>query len=267
MAGGSTRVFAVLGSPVDHSLSPAMHNAAFRALGVDAVYVALRCEAADLPAAMGVLAKSGGGGNVTLPHKEIAAAALSRRGELVERLGTCNTFWAVGIEITGDNTDVAGVLAALDQLEAPVSAWLLAGTGGGARAVVAAATERGAAIAVRSRDAVRKRNFETWVGRQGVQVVEPSVCEVLINATPLGLHAGDHLPIALDEAPEAVVAFDLVYARHETVWVRAMRQGGLRAADGRGMLVAQGAAAFKHWFPEEDAATEIMRAAVEDALR
>ncbi len=267
MVGGSTRVFAILGSPVTHSLSPVMHNAAFRALGLDAVYVALRCDGGDLADAMRLLTRAGGGGNVTVPHKEAAAAVTGRPAERVARLGACNTFWGDGEVIAGENTDVDGVLAALDALEAPRSAWLLAGTGGGARAVVAAASERGAGIAVRSRDPGRKRTFEAWVRSQNVRLVESQSCEVLINATPLGLHPGDHLPIALDEAPAAMVAFDLVYTPHETVWVRQMRQSGLRAADGRTMLVAQGAAAFRRWFPDEVPATEIMRAAVEDALR
>ena len=74
------------------------------------------------------------------------------------------------------------------------------------------------------------------------------------------------MPLALDEAPGAQVAFDMVYHRGETPWIRLMRQEGLRAADGRAMLVAQGAAAFRRWFPDEDPPTEVMRAAVHDAL-
>jgi shikimate dehydrogenase len=132
---------------------------------------------------------------------------------------------------------------------------------------VAAAWERSARVAVRSRDMSRKRSFEEWVRQQGVAVASLKECEVLINATPLGLHSTDHLPIALDDAPDASVAFDMVYAPQETVWVRNMRQSGLRASDGREMLVAQGAAAFRHWFPDEDPPVEVMRAAVSDALR
>jgi shikimate dehydrogenase len=109
--------------------------------------------------------------------------------------------------------------------------------------------------------------FEAWVRQQGVGIAQPAECEVLINTTPLGLQPTDHLPLALDEAPAAMVAFDMVYAPHETTWVRTMRQSGLRAADGREMLVAQGAAAFRLWFPEEDPPVEVMRAAVRDALR
>jgi shikimate dehydrogenase len=90
---------------------------------------------------------------------------------------------------------------------------------------------------------------------------------VLINATPLGLAKGDGLPVERRVAPEAAVALDMVYAPGETRWVRAMREHGLRSADGRGMLVAQGARALESWFPRVRAPVEIMRAAVNAALR
>jgi shikimate dehydrogenase len=264
---GKSRVFAILGDPVAHSLSPVMQNAAFRALGLDAVYVALRASADQVPGLLRAIAIAGGGGNVTVPHKETAAGALDLPSARVQALGACNTFWLTDGAIRGDNTDVDGVADALDRLEAPASRWLVAGTGGGARAVVAAAVSRGAALAVRSRDATRRVSFERWAQAQGATLAPSLGCEVLINTTPLGLHAGDHLPIAVEEAPGARVALDLVYARGETAWVRLMRQEGLRAADGRVMLVAQGAAAFRRWFPEEDPPLDIMRAAVSDALR
>lgn len=267
MISGKSRVFAILGDPVAHSLSPVMQNAAFRALGLDAVYVALRASTDQVPGLLRALARAGGGGNVTVPHKETAAAALDQPSVRVQALGTCNTFWLTDGAIRGDNTDVDGVADALDRLEAPASRWLVAGTGGGARAVVAAAVLRGAAVAIRSRDATRRASFERWAQTQGASLAPSLRCEVLINTTPLGLHAGDHLPVAVEEAPDARVALDLVYARGETAWVRLMRQEGLRAADGRAMLVAQGAAAFRRWFPDEDPPLDVMRAAVGDALR
>jgi shikimate dehydrogenase len=264
---GHSRVFAILGKPVSHSLSPAMHNAAFRALGLDAIYVALACEGSDVAGAMHLLAHSGGGGNVTVPHKAGAAAALDLATPLVRRLEACNTFWIEEGALHGDNTDVAGVSAALEQLDLPPGPWLVAGTGGAARGVVGAAAAHGATVAVRSRDAGRRSAFERWMAGLGVQSAQAAECTVLVNATPLGLHPGDHLPIAADQAPGAIVALDLVYSPHGTTWSRAMREAGLRAADGREVLVAQGAAAFRRWFPEEDPPTEVMRAAVEDALR
>jgi shikimate dehydrogenase len=265
--GGKTRVLAILGDPISHSLSPAMHNAAFRALGLDAVYVALQVSGTDLPTLMRSLARAGGGGNVTVPHKEAAAGAVTHPSERVVALGACNTFWGSEGELHGDNTDVEGVLASLDQLEAPSTGWLIAGTGGGSRSAVAAAVARGAKVSIRSRDTGRRQGFEQWAVGQGAELVAAAECEVLINASPLGLHQGDHLPLALDVAPRAQVAFDMVYARGETAWIRQMRHEGLRASDGRVMLVSQGAAAFRRWFPEEVPPTEVMRAAVNDALR
>jgi shikimate dehydrogenase len=264
---GRTRVFAILGDPVAHSLSPALHNAAFHALGIEAAYVPLRCRPEDVPAIVRALARAGGGGNVTVPHKETAAQAVDRLSERAQRLGACNTFWGEGDKVAGDLTDVEGFLEALDQLEPPESGWLLAGTGGSARAVIGAARERRAPVAVRSRDAGRRAAFETWATACGVEIVPPDRCGVLVNATPLGLKPGDALPIAMGDAPAAKVAIDLVYARGETAWVKALRQQGLRAADGRAMLVAQGAAAFERWFPGTPAPREVMRAAVDAALR
>ena len=267
MIGGSSRVFAILGDPVGHSLSPAMQNAAFRALGLDAVYVALRSAPTDVADLIRALSRAGGGGNVTVPHKEIAARSVEHPSGRVQALAACNTFWGEDGHSRGDNTDVDGVLDALGLIEAPATAWLIAGTGGGARAVVAAAASRGARIAVRSRDGERRLRFENWARSQGVETTPAPECQVLINTTPLGLKPGDHLPLALEEAPSAIVAFDMVYHRGETAWVRLMRQEGLRASDGRAMLIAQGAAAFRRWFPDEEPPVEVMRAVVNDALR
>jgi shikimate dehydrogenase len=263
---GSTRVFAVLGDPVAHSLSPAMHNAAFRVLGLRAVYVALRVRADDVPGLIRSLSRAGGGGNVTVPHKELAARTVDRPGAMVERLGACNAFWGDDGRTVGDNTDVPGLLAALDDLEAPPGGCMILGTGGGARAAVGAARERGVAVAVVSRSADRRRRFEEWSAGLGVRAADPDACTVVINTTPLGLQRGDPLP--LDGAPPgARVALDLVYTPGETPWTHAMRAAGLRAADGRAMLVAQGAAALERWFPGVRAPVEVMRAAVNAELR
>ena len=101
----------------------------------------------------------------------------------------------------------------------------------------------------------------------GVASCDPARCGVLINATPLGLSPNDPAPIPPEVASAAEVALDLVYAPGETRWVQLLRGRGLRAADGRTMLVAQGAAAFERWFPGTKAPREIMRATVDAALR
>ncbi len=251
-----------------------MQNAAFRALGLPAVYVALRCSASDLPGLLRALCRAGGGGNVTVPYKEAAALAADRCSPLGGRLGAVNTFWAepggdgkdIGA-VVGDNTDVIGLLDALLPLQVPTGPWLIAGTGGGARAAVAAAGERGASVAIASRDGDRARIMERWAAGLGVAIAPSTECRVAVNTTPLGLGARDPLPVARADIPSAEVAFDLVYARGETRWVRAMRAEGLRAADGRAMLVGQGAAALERWFPSAKAPVEVMRAVVNAELR
>jgi shikimate dehydrogenase len=265
--GGSTRVFAILGEPVAHSLSPLMQNAAFRALGLKAVYVPIPCSADDVPPLIQALARARGGGNVTVPHKEVAARGVSRCLDLAQTVGACNVFWGDNGMSVGDNTDVHGVREALRQLDAPDAPWLIAGTGGAARAAVIAARDAGVAVAVSSRDRDRQRLFESWITSHNVPITTREECGVAINSTPLGLKSGDPLPIALDAAPRLEVALDMVYAAGETEWVRTIRPRVRSAADGRTMLVAQGAAAFHCWFPNRHAPVEIMRAAINAALR
>lgn len=267
MISGRTRVFAILGDPVSHSLSPAMQNAAFRALGLEAVYVPLPCRAEDVAALVAALARARGGGNITVPHKEVAARVVTRLAPCAAAVGACNTFWGEDGASVGENTDVAGFLEALDRLDPPATGWLVAGTGGSARAVAGAARERGAGLAVLSRDPARAAAFAEWAAALGVRIVPAETCGVLVNATPLGLRPGDPVPIPLNRARAGEVALDMVYARGETPWVRALRAQGLRAADGRAMLVAQGAVALECWFPGVVAPREIMRAAVDAALR
>jgi shikimate dehydrogenase len=264
---GSTRVFALLGDPVAHSLSPAMQNAAFRALGLRAVYVALRCAPPDVAPLLQALARSGGGGNVTIPHKEAAAMAVDRQVDDATVVEACNVFWSENGALVGGNTDVEGLLRALEPLQPPPGPWLIVGTGGGARAAAIAAVRCGASVAISSRSAERAAAFERWCGERGLSTAPAHECRVVINATPLGLRADDPLPLDPAAVPELGVALDMVYRTGETPWVRAMRAAGRRAADGRGMLVAQGAGALQRWFPGIVAPTEIMRAAVDATLR
>lgn len=261
--GGHSRVFALLGDPVGHSASPGMFNAAFAVLGLDAAYVALRVRTDRVAPVMRALAEAGGGGNVTVPHKRAAALAVDRmEGPLPT---ACNTFWGAGESLVGDNTDVAGILSALDLLGAPRTRWLVVGTGGGAHAVAAAARERSAALAVRSREDSRAAAFLAEVA-EGLERVDQAECEVVINATPLGLRKDDPLPIAPEGAPSARWALDLVYRSGETPWVRAMRAAGCCAADGRDMLAHQGTAALERWFPGVVPPLDVMRAAIRAGL-
>lgn len=273
----TTRLLAVVGDPVGHSLSPTMHNAAIAALGLDAAYLALRATRDTFPAVARGLVAAGGALNVTVPHKRAAAALLDHPSDLVRRTGACNTVWGRDLALAGDNTDVAAVACEAEALTRgqPVRRALVLGTGGSARAAVVAIADLwpGVELAVSSRDAGRGQEFVKWAQEAGVGcrvwgVGGPTTADLLVNATPLGLTAADPLPIepgALEQlAPAALL--DLVYAPGGTQLVRAARERGIRAADGRGVLVAQGVVSFELFFGVP-APAEIMRAAVEDALR
>ena len=262
-----TRVFAVLGDPVAHSLSPRMHNAAFQAAGLDAVFVALRATAASLPGQMQMLARNGGGGNVTVPYKELAVKVAGPRDARVEQLAAANVFAAAQGELFLANTDVDGIMAALALLRSPADAWLVVGTGGSARAVVGAAAERGARLAVRSRDSGRAAAFGAWAASIGVEPADPAECSVVINATPLGLVPGDAHPLDVAAMPAGAVALDLVYRPDgPTEWVRACSAHGIDALDGREVLLAQGTASWRCWFPGVAPPVEVMRGALHGQL-
>ena len=128
---GGPRVFAILGNPVAHSLSPAIQTAALKAARLDGRYVAIACRPEDVAPVMRTLARAGGGGNVTVPHKRRAATVVDDAGDAVVRTGACNTFWGEGERIRGDNTDVEGARRAIRTL--------LAGSARGARVLLAGA--------------------------------------------------------------------------------------------------------------------------------
>jgi shikimate dehydrogenase len=271
----ATRLFALLGDPVSHSLSPKFQNAAFRALGLDAVYVALRCTAGDVPGLLRGIARAGGGGNVTVPHKAVAAATVDWPSGAVQRTGACNAFWLEDGAVYGDNTDVAGVREAVRALlgRSPAGARvLLLGAGGAASAAVCALADMGAEqIVIANRTVERAEALAERFRAPGVRIdVAGSVdalagdrFDLAINSTSLGLKPGDALPLD-PKAPGPVVgaALDLVYAAGETRWVHAMRARGLPAADGKEMLIQQGAAAFRRWWGM-DPPLDVMRAAME----
>ncbi len=269
----TSRVLAVIGDPVAHSLSPVMQNRAIAMLGLDAVYVALHATSATFETvARGVLA-AGGALNVTVPFKRQAAALVTSASQEVRRTGACNTVWGAVSAPEGDNTDIAGVREAARAVMGgkSVRRAILVGTGGSSRAAAVAVADEwpGATVGIVSRDGDRAREFVDWAKQQGVGcrvwgVGDP--CDLLINATPLGLKPQDPLPVAAETLKGTAGVLDLVYAKGETALVRAARSVGARAADGRGVLVAQGAAAFQCFFGVS-APVEVMRAAVEDALR
>lgn len=271
----ATRLFTLLGDPVGHSVSPVIQNAAIRARGIDAVYLALRCDRVSVGPLVRALAHAGGGGNVTIPHKAAAAECLERPSDHVRRTGACNTFWAEDGVLCGDNTDVDGFRRAasllLPELDGTTS--LIVGAGGAAAAAACALIEAGAArVTLINRSPDRARLLAARLDPAGaiVRVVTSvndlsgAAMDLVVNASAVGLRDDDPVPLDLTSLSRTRAALDLVYRRdHETPFVRHARRLGIRAADGTEMLLAQGAAAFSRWFGG-DPPTELMRHALGD---
>ncbi len=271
-----TRLLVLLGDPVGHSLSPPMQNAALSALQLDAVYLALRADADDLPGLLRGIARAGGGGNITLPHKEIAARTVEVPTGAVLRTGACNTFWLEEGRIHGDNTDVAGFRGAARSLVGrPLEGAraLVVGAGGAARGAITGLEEEGAgAVFVWNRTPEKARAL---IGSMGfprlreVDRLEPALREdwdLVVHATSLGLRDSDPLPFEPELLRAGTPCLDLVYRPDETPLVHRARGLGLRAADGGEMLVLQGAAAFERWWGRP-APVGVMREAFEAARR
>jgi shikimate dehydrogenase len=265
------RPFAILGDPVEHSLSPRIQNAAFRATGVDGEYRALRCSPGEVTGHIERLTSEGGGGNVTLPHKATALAAAEVVLPAAERTEAANTFWEEGGRIHVDNTDVVGFRGALETLipAGPMGARvLLLGAGGAARAVVAVLLDGGVAeVMVLNRTPARAWALAERFGDRRLRVaadrdaVRGHAPDLVVNATRLGLDGGDPRPLDLERLDGAGALMDLVYGPEGTPLVAEARALGIPAADGSEMLLRQGAAAFERWWGRE-APIAVMRAAL-----
>jgi shikimate dehydrogenase len=249
-----------------------MQNAAIRAAGMDAVYFALRCGTESMPPLIHALARAGGGGNVTIPHKAAAAAAVERPSAAVIATGACNAFWFENGHIHGDNTDVEGFEAAAKSIVGSlhgVHACLL-GAGGAARAVIHAILRGGGEVLVLGRRPAALEAIEAAFGNDprlrtaaGTNPLPPGSLDLLVNATPVGMSGAAAPLIDLDALPRLRAVIDLVTRSGGTALTRAASVRGIAAIDGREMLLAQGAAAFERWFGRR-APVDAMRAAITD---
>lgn len=272
----TTRLLVLLGDPVAHSLSPAFQNAAIRHAALDAVYAALRCDAHSVAPMIRALCRAGGGGNVTIPHKAIAAQCIEEPTPVVHRTGVCNTFWGHDGAIAGDNTDVDGFRQAALALRGELrgARALIVGAGGAAAAAVCALLDDGAAgVTLLNRSPDRARTLAARFDPAGgtvdvvttVAALRGTSWDLVVNASAIGLTPADPLPLDLAIPGDVGAALDLVYSHgRSTPWVRHARSLRIPAADGTGMLLAQGAAAFRRWFGV-DPDLETMRAALAGA--
>ena len=270
-----TNFVGVLGWPLEHSLSPLIHNAAFRNLKLDWTYLAFAVEPSALPAAIaGLRALGAAGANVTMPHKEAVLPLLDEISGDARHVGAVNTIQRFGDRLIGHNTDVDGLrefLSADAGCNVSGRKGLVLGSGGAARAAVKALSDLGAGeISVAARNEERAgpllelspgvhSTFVAWSDAASAA----TNAHIVINATPLGMNEEDPLPEAQWREGQEVV--DLVYSPPMTPLLERARSGGATVWGGLGMLIRQAAASFQIW-TGQDPPLEAMSAAAVHAV-
>ena len=288
MINGGTALVGLLGNPVRHSLSPAMHNAALAELGLNWRYLALPCEQDDLQDVLhGLHAVGCRGLNVTIPHKQAVAGLCTKLSPLACRLGAVNTLIPEqGSSWTGDNTDVNGFLAPLENhIDWTGRRAVVVGCGGSARAVVAGLQSLSlAAISVIGRQSATLHPFVRDLNLDEAPLdplldSDPAIADVIaasdliINTTPVGMDQhgedgamplGEHL---WNRIRTEATLYDLIYVPRPTAWLQWGQSRQLRCIDGLDMLVQQGAASLRLWSGHDDVPVDAMRSAAETALK
>lgn len=284
MIDGQTRLVGVMGWPVEHSLSPPMHNAAFAALGLNWCYVPLSVPPDQVQAALaGLRALGFAGANVTVPHKQAVIPYLRTLTDAAQAIGAVNTIW-IDKEgaLHGDNTDAYGFLAALREIDFDprgVRAAIL-GAGGSARAVAyALGSAEARYVGLWNRTVSRAEAIAQDMGARFPQVTYeahalpgelyliPEDIDLIVHCTPVGMWPRvDESPWPPDlPFPRRCVVMDLIYRPEETRLIAQAQQAGCATLNGLSMLVHQGAAAFRRWTgmePPIDVMTEALLAAL-----
>ncbi|MGO4524506.1 shikimate dehydrogenase [Microvirga sp. 2MCAF35] len=273
-----TKAF-VVGHPIKHSRSPLIHGYWLKQYGLDGSY-----ERIDVaPVKFGEFLKdfrSQGfaGGNVTIPHKEMAFLSVERRTERAERVGAVNTLWFEDNMLWGDNTDVIGFMAHLDASlrkgwEQDVDTALVLGAGGAARAVVAGLQDRPLKrILVANRTLSNAEDLVRDLRPGSSVALETSAWEALgrviphaqliVNTTSLGMAGQPPLTLDLSRAPRNTAVADIVYVPLETPLLAAAAAQDLRTVDGLGMLLHQAVPGFRRWFGVTPEVTPELRALI-----
>jgi shikimate dehydrogenase len=283
---GTTKLLGVIGHPISHTCSPAMHNAAIEYLGLDYRYVAFAVTPADLATALAGFAAIGVVGcSVTIPHKQAIMPLLTQITPLAQAVGAVNTISNTPTGWHGTNTDIAGFLAPLQAIQRDwgQTTAIVLGNGGAARAVVAGCHQLGCQeIHVFGRDATKLAAFgASWQEIQ-LQAIDGKTSPVqihtqlwselatsidrdnllLINSTPIGMHP--HVtdsPIdsaIMAKIGENTIVYDLIYTPRPTKFLQLATANGAIAIDGLEMLIQQGAIAFELWL-QQAAPIELMR--------
>ncbi|MEH2153685.1 shikimate dehydrogenase [Nostoc sp.] len=283
---GKTKLLGVIGHPVEHSLSPVMHNAAIAQLGLDYIYLPFPIEPQNLEVAIAGFAAVGVVGfSVTIPHKQGIIPLLSEITPLAQTIGAVNTVSRQNHKWVGTNTDIEGFIAPLQttyKQDWSQKVAVILGNGGAARAVVAGCTQLGfAQIHVVGRNMQRLHEFRNnWSNSPLVEKFQVHQWEelpklipqanLLVNTTPIGMYPKvDESPLSVEEIanlPTGAIAYDLIYIPKPTQFLQQAEKQGAIAIDGLEMLVQQGVAALKIWLQQEIVPVEVMRQALQNHL-
>jgi len=250
---GETKIIGIFGFPVEHTLSPLMHNAAFDALGLNIRYLAFKVFPRDLgDAVRAIRSLNMLGVNITVPHKENVIPFLDKVDEEAIFIGAVNTVVNSNGILIGYNTDGRGFISSLieEDIEFEGKRILIIGAGGAARSISYYLSEKAKDLSLYDIDKQKAERLcrDLSKFRSGVRVldnVEEDIYDMIINATPLGLKPDDPLPLSHDLINDRMIVYDLVYK--ETNLIRMARQKGAKTLDGSGMLLWQGVLAFELW--------------------
>ncbi|MEM2537582.1 MAG: shikimate dehydrogenase [Candidatus Bathyarchaeia archaeon] len=279
---GKTKVFCVIGDPIEHSLSPIMHNAAFRHLKIDVVYVAFNVKENMLEDAVKGMRSFGiCGMNVTMPHKTAIIKYLDESDPVANFVGAVNTVLNANGKLLGFNTDGIGALRALEEngVKPKGKRVLILGAGGAGRAIAFQLAQETDELVILNRDvnkarlladALRKRFNKKVVGNGISHNVLKNWIEdvdVLINATSVGMHPHQYeTPVDKSLLRPNLTVMDIVYNPVETKLLKEAKSVGAKVIYGTEMLVFQGAASFEIWF-NRSAPVSVMREAIMEKLQ
>jgi shikimate dehydrogenase len=251
---GKTKIIGLFGFPIEHTLSPAMHNAAFSHLGLDICYLPFRVSPNDLPDAVrAVRALNLIGVNITVPHKEKLIPLLDKVNEEASFIGAVNTVVNNDGILTGYNTDGRGFISSLEERGVKINNKdiLVLGAGGASRAISYYLSENASRLSIYDLDKSKAENLINAFAKIRNNVVrlddikDIGTPDIIINATPLGLKKDDPLPLNPDLITSKTVVCDVIYKK--TGLLQEAEKRGAAAIDGLGMLLWQGVLAFELW--------------------
>lgn len=262
--------FAVIGDPIGHSLSPLMHEAGFRATGLDARYYRFRVEPEKLAEAVsGLKALGFRGWNVTVPHKENIIPFLDELTDEAGKIGAVNTVKVENGRLIGHNTDGTGFIRSIEKDIAEFSGKqaVILGAGGAAKSITVALMRKGMQLTILNRSPERAEELakaiEAMGGEASAGELKPGawlMADLLVQTTSLGLK-GENYPFSLEGISPQTVVVDIVFREQVTPFLADAAARGCQVHNGMGMLLHQGALAWEFWWGEE-APLEVMAEAL-----